>query len=448
MSTKLIVSIVGHTNAGKTSLIRTLLRNARFGDVRNQPGTTRHVESALIVIDTQDAIELRDTPGLEDSSALLEHLVQLEDKGTAHRQTLSQCIEQSAELPDFEQEIKVLKQTLESNLLLYVIDCREPVLAKFIDEIAILARAALPILPVLNFIHHPSSSVEQWRGALAQQGLHAYVNFDTVAYDFAAEKRLYEKFKTLLEPHYRVFEKLIAKREADWNNLKLTACQRVAHLLYDACALRFEVNAEQAREQASEQLQDSVRQLEQQALTDILELMQFERGDIELETLPVSDGRWQFDLFAPDTLKMLGLDTASAAATGAAIGAGLDLLFAGMSLGAATAAGATIGAVLHTGRRFGKSMMGRLQGREDIGADDATLDLLLLRQIWLLTTLFNRGHAAQNVSTYKPPKIAQLSNWSKLRNDLRASAANIGLSKPEATQQLQHSLLEQLAALS
>ncbi|WP_241130446.1 GTPase, partial [Achromobacter xylosoxidans] len=34
------VAVVGHTNTGKTSLLRTLTRDTSFGDVADQPGTT------------------------------------------------------------------------------------------------------------------------------------------------------------------------------------------------------------------------------------------------------------------------------------------------------------------------------------------------------------------------------------------------------------------------
>ena len=61
------LAVVGHTNTGKTSLLRTLTRNPDFGEVRDQPGTTRHVEGARLLIDTEAAVELYDTPGLEDS---------------------------------------------------------------------------------------------------------------------------------------------------------------------------------------------------------------------------------------------------------------------------------------------------------------------------------------------------------------------------------------------
>ena len=42
------LAVVGHTNTGKTSLLRTLLRDMYFGEVKNAPATTRHVEKAMI----------------------------------------------------------------------------------------------------------------------------------------------------------------------------------------------------------------------------------------------------------------------------------------------------------------------------------------------------------------------------------------------------------------
>ena len=45
MLTTLKLAVVGHANVGKTSLLRTLIRNSNFGDVSDKPGTTRHVMS-------------------------------------------------------------------------------------------------------------------------------------------------------------------------------------------------------------------------------------------------------------------------------------------------------------------------------------------------------------------------------------------------------------------
>lgn len=433
-SAPIILGVVGHTNTGKTSLIRTLLRDSQFGAVADRAGTTRHVERAYISLDHHKCIELRDTPGLEDSVALAQYLQKLQAQGLQSRQCLEAFIGQSANLPEFEQETKVLKQALQCDALLYVIDCREPVFEKYQQEIQTLRLAARPILPVLNFIHGDNGSVNQWKKTLAELGLHAQVAFDTVAYDFAAEHRLYQKLQTLLEAHYDAIQALVEYRQAQWLQLQHLCCQRIAHLLVDVTRLTVEVT-QTSKEQASQTLQQQTRLLEQQCLTDLLQLMHFSQEEIALSQLPVSDGEWQLDLFSTKTLRILGMDTFSAAATGAAIGVGVDLLFAGVSLGAASATGAALGAAWHNTKRFSKNVFSKFSGHKLAQVDTTTLDILLLRQQWLLQTLFQRGHAAQNAAQLKTkPDVSLPAEWPAMRSDLR-NAVNIPNHDPSAVQQ-------------
>ena len=68
------VAVVGHTNTGKTSLMRTLMRDVDFGEVSDRPAVTKNVEAAVLRADGAAALELFDTPGLEDSIGLLDVL--------------------------------------------------------------------------------------------------------------------------------------------------------------------------------------------------------------------------------------------------------------------------------------------------------------------------------------------------------------------------------------
>ena len=74
MTEPLKLAVVGHTNVGKTSLLRTLTRDVSFGEVSHRPSTTRHVEGARLSVDGEPLLELYDTPGLEDAIALLDYL--------------------------------------------------------------------------------------------------------------------------------------------------------------------------------------------------------------------------------------------------------------------------------------------------------------------------------------------------------------------------------------
>ena len=62
------LAVVGHTNVGKTSLLRTLTRDVGFGEVSHRPSTTRHVEGARLSVDGEPLLDLYDTPGLKTPS--------------------------------------------------------------------------------------------------------------------------------------------------------------------------------------------------------------------------------------------------------------------------------------------------------------------------------------------------------------------------------------------
>ena len=80
-----------------------------------------------------------------------------------------------------------------------MIDAREPVLAKYRDELEVLASCGKPLLPVLNFVSSANHREPDWREALARLGLHALVRFDSVAPPEDGERRLYESLALLLE---------------------------------------------------------------------------------------------------------------------------------------------------------------------------------------------------------------------------------------------------------
>ena len=417
------VAVVGHTNAGKTSLIRTLLRDDQFGKVDDAAGTTRCVEKSVIFADEEQVINLFDTPGFEDSSALLQTLDGLSKTVQVRlpADLLSAFITRADDFPDFSQETKVLRQSLNSDVLLYMIDVREPLLGKYRDEVEILSKAGKPILPVFNFIAGNDEALKRWREQMAQFNLHSALEFDTVAFDFEAEKRLYQKLQSLLEQHYDSLQSLIDYRQEVWNKLIHAAARRIFQLLTEVACYRREVEDKSSISSADvAAMQDFVRNAEQQALQDLLTIFAFTQLDIELQQLPVHDGKWTLDIFSPHMLKAFGLNAGATALTGAATGAGIDLMVGGMSLGAATVLGAVIGAGLATARRYQQELKAVLRGHRWLCVDDDTVRLLYLRQRRLLRTLTKRGHAANNSLRLSGESEYSLPNdWNKRITILR-----------------------------
>ncbi|HDS1056840.1 TPA: GTPase/DUF3482 domain-containing protein [Pseudomonas putida] len=399
MTEPLKLAVVGHTNVGKTSLLRTLTRDVGFGEVSHRPSTTRHVEGARLSVDGEPLLELYDTPGLEDAIALLDYLERLERPGERldGPARLERFLQGSEARQRFEQEAKVLRQLLASNAGLYVIDAREPVLAKYRDELEVLANCGKPLLPVLNFVASSQHREPEWREALARLGLHALVRFDSVAPPEDGERRLYESLALLLENARPALQRLIDDQQAQRLARRHSGKRLIAELLLDCAACRRSVEAEPAAEaRAIAALRQDIRQREQRCVEALLKLYAFRREDAHASDLPLLDGRWGDDLFNPETLKLLGVRLGSGVAAGAAAGAGVDLLVGGLTLGAAALAGAIAGGALQTARNYGARLMGKLKGKRELTVDDTVLRLLALRQQQLMVALDNRGHAAQD----------------------------------------------------
>lgn len=397
MADTLRLAVVGHTNVGKTSLLRTLTRDPAFGEVSHRPGTTRHVEGARLSVDGQALLELYDTPGLEDAVALLEYLDRL---GNGHVRLdgparIDAFLGSAEARQRFEQEAKVVRQLSASDAGLYVIDAREPILAKYRDELQILASCGKPLLPVLNFVSAPAARREAWQAALARLGLHALVAFDTVAPPQDGERRLYESLALLIERARPGLERLIEDLEQQRQQRLAAGRALIAELLIDCAACRRAV-APDARAVEVEALRAQVRQREQACVSELLALFGFRPGDAEAASLPLLDGRWGDDLFNPETLRQLGVKVGGGLAAGAAAGAGIDLLAGGLTLGLATLAGAVAGGALQTARGYGGRLLGKWRGEQLLSVDDAVLRLLALRQNALMQALVRRGHAAQD----------------------------------------------------
>ncbi|WP_325918665.1 GTPase/DUF3482 domain-containing protein [Pseudomonas frederiksbergensis] len=442
------LAVVGHTNVGKTSLLRTLTRDVGFGEVSHRPSTTRHVEGARLSVDGQALLELYDTPGLEDAIALLDYLERLERPGERldGPARLARFLDGSEARQRFEQEAKVLRQLLASDAGLYVIDAREPVLAKYRDELEVLASCGKPLLPVLNFVSSAQHREPEWREALARLGLHALVRFDSVAPPEDGERRLYESLALLLESARGQLERLIVDQQAQRLARQQSAKRLIAELLIDCAACRRSVASDADLEhQAISQLRDAVRQREQRCVEALLKLYAFRAQDAAASDLPLLDGRWGDDLFNPDTLKQLGVRVGGGIAAGAAAGAGVDLLVGGLTLGAAALAGAIAGGALQTARSYGNRLMGKLKGQRELTVDDSVLRLLALRQRQLLQAINQRGHAAMDSiriatpqdKTWREGKLPEALSKARAYPQWSSLNANPRLSQAERQEQIE-----------
>lgn len=423
----LSLAVVGHTNTGKTSLMRTLLRDTAFGEVKNAAATTRHVEEAVITDQGRPLVKLYDTPGLEDAGGILDWLEEHTNNKDDGIERLHTFLASPAAQNEFSQEAKVLRQLLQSDMALYVADAREPVLPKYKDELTVLSWCAKPIMPVFNFI--AEQDLSSWQTMLARRTLHVISSFDTVAFDFEGEIRLWDNLATML-PERTTLDALINMRRQEWQTLDKQARLSIAHFLLDIAAYSQAVEDKENIPAVQQAMQTAVRQLEHQLQQQLLQHYRFYQNQISGQDWALQ--AFSQDPFDPELLKEYGIRTTKGAAAGALIGFGFDALTLGTSLGIGTAVGGLVGGLASNWQ----TLSDKISGITTLHIDSATLTLLAARAADLLAALQSRGHAAQNAIALNsgqtpwladklPEELAkarQRPKWSQLNGEPPTSA--------------------------
>ncbi|OAU94441.1 DUF3482 domain-containing protein [Moraxella catarrhalis] len=387
------ISVIGHTNVGKTSLLRTLLRDSYFGEVQNASATTRHVSAVDVLSkDNVPLITLHDTPGLEDATGVMDFLQDHTNGRADGVERLSAFLQavhnNDARLDgDFSQEAKVIKSLLEADIALYIIDAKEPVLGKYKDELAILAGSGTPILPVFNFINHPNHHMQTWREMLSRRALHVVNAFDTIAFDFENEMALWSNL-SLLSNHDQNIERLKQERSDTWHELMETGSEMIADFLINVAAYHQKIASDADATPTLEQMQNTVRQGESILHDKLLNLYRFYHQSITSERLDITSSIQ--DVFDSELLAQYGIRTAGGSVTGMIIGAGIDVATLGASLGLGTAIGGVIGGLLPNSTTIKDKAM----GVQTLMIDAPTITLLAARAQNLHHHLRHRGHAS------------------------------------------------------
>lgn len=384
------LAIIGHTNTGKTSLMRTLTRNSDFGEVKNAPATTRHVLAVNINgADGTPLIVLYDTPGLEDATGVMSYIYEHTDArmdGVERLEVFLQAVAQGSISDDYSQEAKVIQTLLEVDITIYVVDTREPVLSKYKDELAILASSGTPVLPVFNFITSVDSHINTWQTMLTRRALHVMNAFDTVAFDFNSEMELWHNLHTLSRAD--AFSELRQLRETHWRELCEQGSLLIADFLVNVATFSQKIPQDDIMEPVLTKMRHSVRQGFRITCDNLLDLYKFYHTRLDDDEITI-DGVTQ-DIFDSALLARYGIYTTGGSVAGMIIGAGVDMATLGVSMGLGTIIGGVLGGVLPNSTTIKDKAM----GVKTLTIDDATITVLAARLQNLHHALRHRGHAS------------------------------------------------------
>ncbi|HEY7758572.1 MAG TPA: GTPase domain-containing protein [Burkholderiales bacterium] len=163
---------MSHTNVGKTTLARTLLRRD-VGEVRDRAHVTEASEAhALIETAQGDVLRLWDTPGFGDSARLLKRLRQSENP---IGWLLTQVWDRLTDRPFYSSQQALRNAREESDVVLYLVNAAEdPASAGYVEvEMQILGWIGKPVLLLLNQMGAPRERAVEaadeavWRRHLA-----------------------------------------------------------------------------------------------------------------------------------------------------------------------------------------------------------------------------------------------------------------------------------------
>ena len=406
------LSLISHTNAGKTTLARTLLRRD-VGEVRDAPHTTSEpARYPLIESPEGDALLLWDTPGFGDSARLARRLAQ---QGNPVGWFLSEVWDRYRDRTFWLTQQAVRNVRDQADVVLYLVNASEPPEdAGYLGpELDVLRWIGKPVLVLLNQVGAPrpaeveAAEVDRWRAALATRDEVATVlPLDAFARCWVQELALFAAIGEVLPPATRApFARLAtawrAQRIAQFDAAMTAIATALAEAAVDSAVLPPESFVDRLRRSvgAAREAEAAPVVASLDALAARLETALFAADD-RMIALHGLDGRSAGEALArvaADVATDAPLDERRAAVmggllSGALTGLGADLAAGGLTFGAGMLAGALVGALGGAGVARGVNVV-RGKSATTVRWQEPFLDrqltLALLR--YLAVAHFGRG---------------------------------------------------------
>ena len=423
---RVALSLISHTNAGKTTLARTLL-GRDVGEVRDAAHVTASAERhTMIESGRGDALLLWDTPGFGDSARLARRLATLDTPIVGF---LAMAWDRWRDRAFWSSQQAVRNVRDEADVVLYLVNASEsPADAGYVPaELTILEWIGKPVVVLLNQTGRPraardeAAEIARWRDALGARALiRSVLSLDAFARCWVQEGTLLaEVAQALPEAKRAGFARLAAAwrltREAQFDTAMAAIAQPIAQAACDRAALpdaglrgslagvgraiglgaeRADPAKDAAMRALSERLDAAIR-----ASTDRL---------IEIHHL---DGRAAAEVMArlaADVTTDSPLDERKAAViggfvSGALTGLAADLASGGLTFGAGLLAGGIMGAVGAAGIARGMNLV-RGKSEATLRWSDEFVAALAPAAVlrYLAVAHYGRGRGQWAASEYPP----------------------------------------------
>ncbi|HAW45147.1 MAG TPA: DUF3482 domain-containing protein [Sutterella sp.] len=410
------LSLISHTNIGKTTLARTLL-GRDVGTIEDRPHVTLENEDYVLIRATDGCSELVlwDTPGFGDSVRLAKRL---EGRSNPIGWFVGEVWDRVANKVLWLNQ-KILRHVkVDTTVVLYLVNASEsPKLSDYVaSEMQILAWIGKPVIVLLNQMGKPrepdkeEADVELWRTFLADYPLvkkvlpmdafarcwvQEYALFDAIAQTLDADTK--ETFEGLQEAWSR-------QRRATYRSAVGAIGSYLARLRLEHEAVSELSFTEQVKDlgrhvgivktedgpvaDAKNALASRAAQALSELTEKLINIYDIEGKSAKREILRRVKRDWTIHTAAnPKSAAILG-----AIGTGAASGIAADLMTGGLSLGLGALLGTVVGAIGGYGAAFGINKMKGLNGNVISWSREA-LDNFFLESVllYLAVSHFGRG---------------------------------------------------------
>jgi GTP-binding protein EngB required for normal cell division len=381
------LSLVSHTNVGKTTLARTLLK-MDIGEIGDRPHVTALSEPHVLIWDDQSAsLTLWDTPGFGDSVRLARRLSQ---RGNPVGWFLAEVWDRWMSRPLWSSQQAMKNVREQADVVLYLVNASEsPASVAYVEaEMQILSWVEKPVLVLLNQMGKPRPKDAEEKD---QAAWHQYMErfpivfgilpMDAFARCWIQEIALFEMIgRAIPDSRKAAFEGLqmswTAERINDYRMSLAAIGKFLAALASDsehfksdgltgklkAMARKFKLADEKdvpPEARAMERLAERAA-VSMKSLTDQLIELNGLKGEASKEIL----NRVQQDISIDEEVSEGSAAVVGAVVSGAISGLAADLMAGGLTLGAGAVAGAVLG---------GLGFAGVAKGYNQITGKDGTI---------------------------------------------------------------------------
>jgi GTP-binding protein EngB required for normal cell division len=415
----IIVTVAGHANHGKTSIIRTFTRDNKFGAVSDVPGATKDIHYTKFILHGKTYLKLHDTPGFQFSSLAIE---------TCGETCVIEDIENFFQSSDeFRHDLLALEQVRKSHIILYVVDVTQPPSERLRDDFQVLAKSMVPVLPLFNFTSNKSANYErEWKEALRRYNYHDFTRYDAHHFNPAHEQLLYQRMVDKLQDQ-TLQRKFLEWRMRDSRRQEQDLARRgrlvICEMLLDSVAYRESAthvtkeNRKDVEQIVLDTFRKRIQEREYQAFEQLLEIYSIDRNRLHNQGDPgEATPIWSRDPFGPQSKRDFGVGVSGGMASGAITGGAIDVMVGGATFMTGTVIGAVVGGVAGL---FGGALFNRQYDAETgvvaIQAEPNIWRMLAGRAVALFNDVRYCGAASETefkVST-KPPEFSK-KQWNQL----------------------------------